>query len=164
MLVRGKHISKDDCIAMHIAQVAKLLLARAVAQVLAQIFCPQCSRLHCLAQLNLLETLLAADWSCWKTFVLFYHADHIDSQHSFLVQSNLYCRSMYLVRTDSGGSNYGSKYPRQFAAGILLVESRQFAARILLVAHSISFDQNALDLAAELSEKFDNKNCLHQIR
>ena len=61
---------------------------------------------------------------------------------------------MYLDPTESGGSNYGSKYPRQFAAGILLVKSRQFAAGILLVAHHISSDQNALDLAAELSELF----------
>ena len=65
-----------------------------------------------------------------NTFVLCYHADHIDPQHSFLGQS----RSKYLVRTDSGGSHSGSRYPRQFAAGILLVESRQFAAGILLVA------------------------------
>ena len=46
---------------LHTAGVAELRLARAVAQVLAQIFCAQCSRLHCLAQLNFLETLLAAD-------------------------------------------------------------------------------------------------------
>ena len=63
---------------------------------------------------------------------------------------------MYLVRTDSGRSHYGSKYPRQFTAGILLVESRQFAARILLVAKHSSSDQNALDFSAELAEKFDN--------
>ena len=38
----------------------------------------------------------AGSWSCcWKTSVLCYHADHIDPQHSFLGQSNLYCRSMY---------------------------------------------------------------------
>ena len=46
---------------LHTAGVAELRLARAVAQVSAQIFCPKCSRLHCLAQLNLMETLLAAD-------------------------------------------------------------------------------------------------------
>ena len=48
----------------HTAEVAELRLARAVAQVSAQMFCPQCSRLHCLAQgaqLNSLKTLLAAD-------------------------------------------------------------------------------------------------------
>ena len=59
-LIRGKHISNLER-RLHTNEVAELLLARAVAQVLAQIFCPQCSRLHCLAQLNLLETLLAAD-------------------------------------------------------------------------------------------------------
>jgi hypothetical protein len=48
-------------------------------------------------------------------------------------------------------------YPRQFAAGILLVESRQSVAGILLVAQHISSDQNALDLSAELAEKIDNK-------
>ena len=64
---------------------------------------------------------------------------------------------MYLVLTDSGGSHYGIRYPRQFAAGILLVESRQFAAGILLVAPHISSHQNALDLSAELAEKFDDK-------
>ena len=64
---------------------------------------------------------------------------------------------MYLVWTDSGGSHYGRRYPRQFAEGILLVESRQFAAGILLVAEHISPDQNALDLSAELAEKSDNK-------
>ena len=49
------------------AEFAELLLACAVAQVSAQIFCPQCSRLHCLAQgaqLNSLKTLLAADLRC----------------------------------------------------------------------------------------------------
>ena len=46
---------------LHTAGVAELLLARAIAQVSAQIFCPQFSRLHCLAQVNFLETLLAAD-------------------------------------------------------------------------------------------------------
>ena len=37
------------------------------------------------------------------------------------------------------------------------MESRQFAAEMLLVAQHISSDQNALDLSAELAEKFDNK-------
>ena len=49
---------------MHTAEVAELRVARAVAQVSAQILCPQCSRLHCLAQaaqLNLLKYLLAGD-------------------------------------------------------------------------------------------------------
>ena len=78
------------------------------------------------------------------TFGLCYHADHIGPQHSFLGQSNLYGRRIYLVRTDSGGSHYGSRYPRQLAAGILLLESRQFAAGILLVAQDSSSDQNAL--------------------
>ena len=48
---------------LHTAEIAELRLARAVAQVSAQIFCPQCSKLHCLeqaAQLNSLKTLLAA--------------------------------------------------------------------------------------------------------
>ena len=59
---------------------------------------------------------------------------------------------------DLGGSHYGSEYSRQLAAGILLVESIHIAARILLFAnHSLS-DQNALDLSAELDERFDNKN------
>ena len=62
------------------------------------------------------------------------------------------CASCQLVNT------------RQFAAGSLLVELRQFAAEILLVAQHISSDPNALDLSAELAEKFDNKECLHQIR
>ena len=47
--------------------------------------------------------------------------------------------------TDSRGSQYGSKYQGQFAAGILIV------------AQHISSDQNALDLSAELAEKFDKK-------
>ena len=49
---------------VHTAEVAELLLARAVEQVSEQMFCPQCSRIHCLAQvaqLNSLKTLLAAD-------------------------------------------------------------------------------------------------------
>ena len=52
---------------LHTAEVAELRLARAVAQVSAQMFCPQCSRLHCLAQgaqLNSPNTLLAADLRC----------------------------------------------------------------------------------------------------
>ena len=44
---------------LHTVEVAELRLARAVAQVSAQIFCPQCSRLRCLAQLNLLKL-------CWQ--------------------------------------------------------------------------------------------------
>ena len=51
-----------------------------------------------------------------------------------------------------------------FAEGILFLESTQFAAVILLVAPHISSHQNAPDLSAELAEKFDDKNCLHQIR
>ena len=42
--------------------------------------------------------------------------------------------------------------------GILLDESIQIAARILLIAKHSSSDQTALDLSAELAEKFDNKN------
>ncbi len=42
-------------------EVAELLIARAVARVSVQMFCSQCSRPHCMGQLNLLETLLAAD-------------------------------------------------------------------------------------------------------
>ena len=53
---------------------------------------------------------------------------------ALLLPEGLIRRSICLVRTDSGGSHYGSKYPIKFAAEILVVESRQFAAGIVLVA------------------------------
>ena len=64
---------------------------------------------------------------------------------------------MCLVQADSERLHYGSRYPRQFVAGILLVESRQFVAGILFVAQHILSGQSVLDLSAELAVKFDNK-------
>ncbi len=46
---------------LHTYEVAELRIARAFARVSVQMFCSQCSRPHCIEQLNLLETLLAAD-------------------------------------------------------------------------------------------------------
>ncbi len=46
---------------VHTYKVAELLIAHAVARVSVQMFFSQCSRPHCMKQLNLLETLLAAD-------------------------------------------------------------------------------------------------------
>ena len=47
---------------LHTNEVAELQIARAVARVSVQMFCSQCSRPNCMEQqLNLLETLLAAE-------------------------------------------------------------------------------------------------------
>ncbi len=46
---------------LHTDEVAELRIVCAVARVLVQLFCSQCSRPHCIEQLDLLETLLAAD-------------------------------------------------------------------------------------------------------
>jgi hypothetical protein len=46
---------------LHTDEVAELRIARAVARVSAQMLCSQCSRPHCIEQLDLLETLLAAN-------------------------------------------------------------------------------------------------------
>ena len=62
-LSRRRHIEKLQC-AITEGGGHQLACRRAVAQVSAQIFCSQCSRLRFLAQgaqLNSLKTLLAAD-------------------------------------------------------------------------------------------------------
>ncbi len=46
---------------LHTDEIAELRIARAVARVSVQVFCSQCSRPHCMEQLNMLETLPAAD-------------------------------------------------------------------------------------------------------
>ncbi len=61
------------------------------------------------------------------TFVLCCHADHIDPQHSFqafLVNQIFTVEAYILFRQILGGYHEGCGYPRQFAAGILLVNSR----------------------------------------
>ena len=82
---------------MHTAEGAELWVAYAVARVSAKILGPKGSRHHCLAQaaqLNMLETLLAADlrrsvptgyrgignytFFADDEHVLCYHADHVD--------------------------------------------------------------------------------------
>ncbi len=127
---------------LHTDEVAELQIACAVARVSVQMLCSQCSRPHCMPMhgaTDMLETLFAADlrrslptkWSLgipslklMNDIVLCCHTDHIGPQHSFLGESNLYCLSIYLVWTDSGGHHGGRGYLRQYAAGILLENSR----------------------------------------
>ncbi len=47
---------------LHTSEVAQLQIAHAVARVSVQMLCSQCSRTHGMEQLNLQETLLAADF------------------------------------------------------------------------------------------------------
>ncbi len=46
---------------LHRNEVAELRITRVVARVSVQMFGSQCFRPHCMEQLNLLETFLAAD-------------------------------------------------------------------------------------------------------